>query len=213
MTRPPIHLENRTSIGVKKFSPTAARNKSAIFDALSPHLSKHLRVLEIAAGTGEHAHFMCSRRPDLTWQPTDPDAESRASQNAWREGVESQMAESKNLDVLKVDWDKNISGYDAVYCANMIHIAPLDALYGLAKGTSRLLRRGQILALYGPFLDGENSAPSNLEFSANLKSKNSLWGVRELDSVKHIFADVGFNEKARVNMPNNNRLLIFQKNS
>ncbi len=210
MTDNPIHLETRAHEGVKIFSPTANRNKSPIFEALNPYLPNGVKVLEIASGTGEHAHYVCTQRPDIVWQPTDPDAQSRESQNAWRAGIEAQMLSSHDLDVMRTGWAQAYLSYSALYCANMIHIAPLEALIGLIAGAKEILSKGQILALYGPFLEGDKTAASNLEFDKTLSSKNPDWGVRDLTVVKHMFADAGFNVKTRIEMPRENRLLIFE---
>jgi len=207
----PIHLETRLAEGAKKFSPTANRNKAPIFEALNPYLKPQLRVLEIASGTGEHARHVCEHRPDLIWQPSDPDLESRQSQNAWRSGIETQMLESKNIDVTEAGWAKEYHGYNLIYCANMIHIAPPSALTGLLSGAKEILQAEEIFALYGPFLEGNQTAPSNLQFDRSLKARNPLWGVRDLANVKHMFADAGFNIEAHIEMPKENRLLIFKK--
>jgi len=67
------------------------------------------------------------------------------------------------------------------------------------------------MVLYGPFLEGRKTAQSNLKFDKNLKARNPKWGVRSLDSVKHIFADVGLNLQTRIEMPAENRILVFSK--
>jgi len=63
------------------------------------------------------------------------------------------------------------------------------------------------MILYGPFLFGADSAPSNLDFDVSLKRRNAAWGVREIDFVKHIFAKKGFNVAKLRDMPKNNFLL------
>jgi len=41
--------------------------------------------------------------------------------------------------------------------------------------------------------------------------RNLEWGVRKLSRVKHIFSEQGFNLRARIVMPRENRCLIFEK--
>ena len=89
----------------------------------------------------------------------------------------------------------------------MIHIAPVSALNGLADLAAKAVKDGGQMILYGPFLFGSESAPSNLDFDASLKRRNAAWGVRELDFVKHIFAKNGFNISKLRDMPKNNFLL------
>lgn len=213
MTKPPIHLETREAEGKRLYSPSAGRNSADISKVLSQYLPRGARVLEIASGTGEHAVHMCGVRDDIIWQPSDPDAASRASQNAWASERPGQMLPSLSIDTSVDGWWDDFASmpFDAVYCANMIHIAPWEAALGLAKAMPHILNTGGKLALYGPFKEGEETAPSNLEFDENLKGRNLAWGVRDMQSVKHIFADVGFNMTARIVMPKENRILIFSK--
>ena len=209
MSKLPIHMETREEIGEKLISPSALRNRDPIADVLLPVLTGNARVLEIAAGTGQHAAYFCALRPDINWQPTDIDAKSRQSQNAYRRGFEAQIQPSIALDMTAQDWGRNLGRFDAIYCANMVHIAPWEAALGLAAGARQVLKPGGSLILYGPFLDGKNSAPSNLDFDRNLKSRNPAWGVRDLHSVKHIFAQNGLGFVRAVSMPRDNFFLEF----
>jgi len=210
-SKTPIHLENRDNNGARLMSPTAGRNSQPISDILKDILPSRANVLEIAAGTGEHAVAMCRARADISWQPTDPDPRSRLSQNAWRDTCPGRIFPSLNIDTTKIEWWGGFSAFDVVYCANMIHIAPWTAALGYAKGASQILSANGLVILYGPFLEGAKTAESNLKFDQNLKARNPLWGVRSLDSVKHMFADVGFNLRARYEMPKENRILIFSR--
>lgn len=213
MSKDPIHLENRATKGKRLFSPSAGRNKLSIGQVLEQRLPHGARVLEIASGTGEHAAHICGLRDDIIWQPSDPDAESRASQNAWADHRPGQILPSVMGDVMQENWWSVFPNFDAMFCANMIHIAPWEAAMGLAKGAGQILPNSGELYLYGPFQEGKETAQSNLDFDESLKSRNPEWGVRHLDSVKHIFADAGLNMTARIVMPKENRLLIFIKSS
>ncbi len=211
MSDKPIHLENRGADGARLYSPSAGRNSPDIANVLARRLLRGARVLEIAAGTGEHAVHVCGRRSDIIWQPSDPDAASRASQSAWASECPGQILPSIDIDTTKADWWNDLGSFDAVYCANMIHIAPWEAALGLATGAVHLLSPSGIMCLYGPFQEGEQTAASNLEFDVNLKKRDPAWGVRDLDSVKHIFADTGLKEMTRIVMPKENRMLIFSE--
>ncbi len=207
----PIALEDRDEQGGRLYSPSAGRNREIIGQVLSEHLPRGARVLEIASGTGEHGAHMCRLRPDIIWQCSDIDTASRASQNAWAQDHAGQMLPSLQLDASSNVWWKAIPDINAFFCANMIHIAPWEAFLGLAQGAEHLLTKGQNFILYGPFLEGEGTAPSNLAFDQNLKSRNPDWGVRKLDTVKHILTEHGFTLSARIVMPKENRTLIFSK--
>lgn len=205
MTDKPIALEQREHSEGRLFSPSAGRNKAVITDHLAKWLPENARVLEVGSGTGEHGAALGDRRADVIWQYSDPDEASRASQNAW---ARSDWPSSLPLDLTQVDWCEGLGRYDAIYSANMIHIAPIEAAMGLAAGASELT---DSVILYGPFLFGEASAPSNLDFDRSLKSRDPRWGVREFDFVKHIFEDVGFNKGQRFDMPRNNYLVRLSR--
>ena len=60
----------------KRLSPAAARNKQPILEALLQHLPsappRSIDVLELAAGTGEHAAHLAAGLPQVrSWQPTE----------------------------------------------------------------------------------------------------------------------------------------------
>ena len=207
----PLALEKREAMSGRLVSPSAGRNSDVISNMLNEHLPRGARVLEIASGTGEHAVASCKKRPDILWQPSDPDAASRGSQNAWAREREGQILPSLDINTMQADWASHLGRFDAIFCANMIHIAPWEAAIGLAAGCAKICPQGANVILYGPFLEGEETAPSNLSFDASLKARNPAWGVRKLDSVKHIFSQAGFTLAAPIVMPKENRTLIFTK--
>jgi hypothetical protein len=98
-----------------------------------------------------------------------------------------------------------ISAADAVLCINMIHISPWSSTEGLIAGAGRLLKPGQPLLLYGPFLQaGVETAPSNLDFDSSLRARNPQWGVRALEDVIALARQHGFLRERIVTMPANN---------
>ncbi len=199
----PIALEDRNRDGAKLFSPSAGRNKAVIAEALSELLPDAARVLELGSGTGEHGAALGELRQDIQWQYSDPDAASRASQAAWaREGWPPPL----DVDLRVAQWWDGMEPFDAIFSANMIHISPIEALMGLVKGAEVLTNT---VILYGPFLFGDDSAPSNLAFDLSLRRRDPRWGVRQLEDVKHIFGSAGFNAGETRSMPRNNYLVRF----
>ena len=211
MSKDPIHLENREQAGARLFSPTAGRNKGPIGEVMSEHIPTGAIVLEIASGSGEHGAHMCGLRKDITWQPTDPNAQSRESQDDWAKDCGGRVKPSLSLDTTQPEWWTELPNYDVIYCANMIHIAPWEAAQGMVKGASRILKSGGIFILYGPFKEGDVTAESNLKFDQTLKGRNPRWGVRDIEDVKEAFLEAGFALKERVFMPKENRTLIFTR--
>lgn len=205
MTEKPIALEDRGRDGDRLFSPSAGRNKHLIAAWLAEHLSNKARILEVGSGTGEHGAALGTVCPDVIWQYSDPDANSRASQSAWKQ---DNWPEPLALDLTVPDWAAPLGSFDAIYSANMIHIAPIEAAVGLARGAAQLT---DTVFLYGPFLFGERSAASNIDFDASLKRRDMRWGVREFADVKHIFENEGFKQSERFDMPRNNHIVRLSK--
>lgn len=209
----PIALEERAREGARLSSPSAERNQGVISEVLAEHLPQKAHVLEIASGTGQHALAITRARADLTWQPSDPDAASRASIDAWATLSEGRIAPALAIDTCVSNWfEGHIDQVSSLYCANMIHIAPWAAAEGLFQGAGRILARSAgVFMLYGPFLEGEASAPSNLDFDVSLKSRNPSWGVRALKDVAALAGEHGLSLKARIAMPANNLMLKFER--
>jgi len=196
----------------RRFSESTARNRGPILAVLERVLAKDAKVLEVASGTGEHAMFVARAMSGVVWQPSDPDADSRASIAAWiaheeLTGVLPPLA----IDVRLDDWGVGKT-FDAIVAINMIHIAPREATPGLFRGARRLLRSGGVLLLYGPFKrDGTHTAPSNEAFDQWLKQRDPAFGVRDLGDVARVGEENGFALRETVEMPANNLTVVFAK--
>ncbi|WP_417498050.1 DUF938 domain-containing protein [Maricaulis sp.] len=210
---PEIALEARQADAARLFSPSAARNRDAIGDMLARLLPKGARVLEIGSGTGEHAVAVCQRRPDLDWQPSDPDPASRTSQDAWAADAAPNMRPSIDLDLTRPGWPGALDVFDAIVCVNVIHIAPWSVAEALANASRDRVVAGGLVYLYGPYLEGEATAPSNLDFDRSLRSRNPAWGVRARSDVEALFAAAGWAAPDRHVMPANNLSLVFHSRS
>ncbi|KQV85990.1 DUF938 domain-containing protein [Pelomonas sp. Root1237] len=198
----------------RRHSPAAERNGPPILAALQrllPHRPSGGLLLEIASGTGQHAAFLSEGLPGWQWQPSDFDAASLPSIAAWCEGL-ARVRPPITLNVLDADWAGVPAQVDAIYCANMIHIAPWASTAGLMQGAARHLAPDGLLITYGPYLvDGEATAPSNLAFDADLRERNPAWGIRRLNDVAEQAAAAGLQLRERLDMPANNLLLAWQR--
>lgn len=195
----------------KRHAPATARNRDAILAVLQDVLPTSGLVLEVASGTGEHIVDFARHFPALTWQPSDYDRLGLASIAAWSaEAGHPNLRQPVQLDASADDWP--IHQAEAILCINMVHISPWVATQGLMAGAGRILPPGGLLYLYGPYLrDGEDTAPSNLAFDANLKAQNPEWGLRDLGAVVDLAANHGLHLEQVIDMPANNLSLIFRR--
>jgi hypothetical protein len=197
----------------RRHAPSTLRNRQPILDVLDRVLPERGLVLEIASGSGEHAVFFASALPRIRWQPTDRDPEALASIEAYQsDAALTNLAPPLTLDAVSERWP--VDRADAVVSINMIHIAPFAACEGLFRGSARCLGEGAPLILYGPFgFDGSFSAPSNAAFDADLRSRNSSWGIRDLADVDRVALAAGFERALLVSLPANNHAIVFRRRS
>lgn len=195
----------------RRHSPAADRNKQPILEILQRVLPESGLVLEIASGTGQHAAWFAGHLPAWTWQPTDADPDALPSIAAW--AAEAGLANVRpplHLDVMAPAW--LVTTVDAVFCANMLHIAPWATCAALMRGAARHLAPQGLLVLYGPYLvDGQVTAPSNLAFDADLHSRNPAWGLRRLADVAKEAREAGLELQEQFAMPANNLTLVFRR--
>ena len=213
----PVALEQRgVSADQRMFSPSAARNSAPILGVMKRVLPTTGVVLEIGCGTGEHAVCFAEAMPNLIWQPSDTDTNSRASTASWIKFVGLKNVPAPlDINVCSTLWGvEETAPLDAIVSINMIHIAPWAASLGLFAGAGRLLRTGGLLILYGPFMrGGVHNAPSNADFDASLKERNPSWGVRDIADLERIGDASGLCLREMIDMPSNNAIVVFSKSS
>ena len=191
-------------------SPAAERNRGPILEVLARLLPPQARVLEVASGTGQHAAHFAAAQPGWTWQPTEAEAGALPAIAARCAGLAGVRA-PRVLDVMSLPWPVAPGGFDAVFCANLIHIAPWPTCAALMAGAAQALAPQGALVLYGPYLvDGEAPAPGNLAFDADLRARNPSWGLRRLDDVTAAALQAGLVLEQRFDMPANNLMLLFR---
>jgi Protein of unknown function (DUF938) len=190
-------------------SPAAERNRAPILAALQRLLPPSGLLLEIASGAGQHAAFCSAGLPGWRWLPSDFDAACLPSIAAWCAGLDQVLAPLQ-LDVLQPHWPGVPPRVDAVFCANMIHIAPWACCAGLMRGAAHHLSARGLLITYGPYLEDDvGTSPGNLAFDAELRARNPAWGLRRREDVAHEAAKSGLALRERVAMPANNLLLVW----
>jgi len=196
---------------MKREAPATQRNREPIAAVLAQELPQAGTVLEVASGTGEHVIHFAELFARLQWQPSDPDAEARASIAAWAgEAQLPNLLPAVALDCTAEHWP--VAQADAMICTNMVHISPVEATRGLVSGAARLLPAGAPLLVYGPFVEADvPTAPSNLAFDADLQRRDSRWGLRDLAWLDEAAGAHGLTRTRRVAMPANNLMLVYRR--
>jgi hypothetical protein len=195
----------------RRHSPAAERNRAPIGAELLRRLPPQGLMLEIASGTGQHAAHFAAALPGWRWQPSDGDARSLPSIAAWCEGI-ANVLPPLHLDVLAAQWPGVPAAVDAIYCANLLHISPWATCAALMQGAARHLSARGLLVLYGPYLvDDAPTASSNQAFDADLRGRDSAWGLRRLADVQREAQAAGLDLRERIAMPANNLLLVFAR--
>ncbi|MEZ4380159.1 MAG: DUF938 domain-containing protein [Nannocystaceae bacterium] len=199
----------------RRFAPAAARNQAPIFAVLREHLPERGAVLELGAGSGEHAAAFAPRLPGLRWRPSDPDRAARASIDAWAAEVgAANIDPALELDAADATWPigQDEEALAAILAINVVHISPWSTAEGIFAGAGRHLGADGLLFLYGPYrIGGAHTAPSNAAFDASLRARDARWGVRDLEALCALGEAAGLQLRERVAMPANNFSLIFRR--
>lgn len=191
------------------FSPAAERNRGPILAVLERYLPQRARVLEVGAGTGQHAVHFSERLTVSSWLPTDlPGQIPQLRARIVRQGGPG-LLEPVALDVTDRPWQ--LGPADLIFTANTVHIMPWPNTPALLEESARLLTPGGRLVIYGPFMyAGRHTASSNETFDRSLKQRDPEMGVRDAEKLVRHAEMVGLNLIEDAGMPANNRTLVLQ---
>ena len=194
------------------------RNHEPIWAVLEKFLArKSGDVVEAGSGTGQHVVHFATRTPDITWWPSDLNERHLKSIEAWRThaGLPN-IRPPLQIDLTDPAWCPEMhdgSGPTellAVFCANVIHIAPWRVAEGLFAGAARYLRSDGRLFLYGPFKrEGKHTALSNAVFDTSLREQDPEWGVRDIADLEKLAEAGGLALIETAEMPANNMILAY----
>jgi len=194
---------------VKRTAPAALLNREPIARALARVLPASGRVVELGSGTGEHVLLLAARFPGLTFQPSDPDPEARASIAAW-------AAEARLPNLLPpLDWDVRQGGWrarpaDAVLCLNVLHASPPECAGALLDGAAAILPARGPLVVHGPFTRfGAAPAGRLARLDGKLRAHDPALGVRDLEALTAAAARRGLGREEVLPMPEEGDLLVL----
>jgi SAM-dependent methyltransferase len=196
------------------------RNHEPIWAVLQKFLAgKSGHVVEAGSGTGQHVVHFAKRTPGIIWWPSDLNERHLKSIEAWRAySALPNIRSPLRIDLTDPAWCPAMQDGSgpaellAVFCANVIHIAPWRVAEGLFAGAGRYLRADGRLFLYGPFKrEGKHTAMSNAVFDTSLRQQDAEWGVRDIADLEKLAAGVGLALVETVPMPANNLILVFTR--
>ena len=191
-------------------SEACERNKGPILAVLTGALAAEHSVLEIGSGTGQHAVHFARHLPHLSWQPSERSGELAALSERIRLEGPPNLRPAIELDVRSRPWP--VSGVDAVFSANTLHIMAWAEVEEFFRGVGAVLRRPGVLCVYGPFrYGGEYTSASNADFDRYLHIRDPASGVRDFEALAALAAAQGLALAADHAMPANNRTLVWRR--
>lgn len=195
---------------MKPFAASSEQNKEPILSVLREMFSDPGAVLEIGAGTGQHAVYFASELPHLTWQPTEK-ADQLAGIRLWVEEADlANINDPLELDVTQASWP--LENTDMVFSANTVHIMSWPDVMCMFSGLGKILRSGGLLCLYGPFnYNNKYTSESNARFDVWLKDRDPKSGIRNFEDMDEQARQAGLNLFKDFEMPENNRVLVWKK--
>jgi SAM-dependent methyltransferase len=194
----------------KPYAESSEQNKEPILSVIREVFVEPGTVLEIGAGTGQHAVYFSSEMSHLTWQPTER-ADQLAGIRLWREEAGlSNINEPLELDVTQEIWP--IENADMVFSANTVHIMSWPDVMCMFSGLGKVLRSDGLFCLYGPFnYNNEYTSESNARFDIWLKDRDPESGIRNFEDLEEQAKQAGMGLFKDFEMPENNRILVWRK--
>ncbi len=194
----------------KPYAESCDQNGQSILEVLKPRLPKQGKLLEIGSGTGQHAVMFAPYFPLLSWQTSDVIDNHSGIQMWLDETGRSNLIPPIALDVMTDPWPT--CRYNAIYSANTSHIMSMAAVEAMFRLVSQTLISEACFFLYGPFMDnGRHTSESNARFDLWLKTGDPQRGVRDVTCLKQISKPLLLDLVDDIAMPENNRILIWQK--
>ncbi len=197
---------------MKPYSQACENNKIPILNSLAKWFSDVSHVLEIGAGTGQHAVYFAEQLPSLIWQPCDL-IENHPGIIQWIEDTQLVNIEYPiSLDVKTIVWPN--AKFDAVYTANTCHIMHWPEVIAMFEGVSTILSSGGLFVIYGPFnYNNAYTSQSNEHFDRMLRKRDPESGLRNFEDLISLAEQNVFSLMEDNDMPANNRLLVFKRNN
>jgi SAM-dependent methyltransferase len=198
---------------VKRFAHGIERHREAITALLDRLLRAPGTVLEIGAGTGQHAVFFAAAMPSIVFVPSEKDPGLVDSIDAWRaDAALPNLRAPRLIDVTAEEWDA--PPVTAILAIDLCHAAPWPVTVGLLTGAGRVLPPGGDLLLVGPFRRAPASLPRPLEeLDAELRQRSPHLGVRDLGEITTVAQSRGLRAASVHELPGHNLCAVFRTSS
>ena len=195
---------------MKPYSESCDRNRAPILAVLRTAFADRRHVLEIASGTGQHAVYFGAAMPHLRWQASERPGNCEGIR-AWRDEANlPNVLAPLALDLNDAVWP--VGMFDAVFNANTVHIVSWPTVGRLFEGIGKVLSPGGIVSMYGPFnYGGRFTSESNARFDAWLKARDPASGLRDFEAVDALAMAQGLELVNDIEMPANNRILLWRR--
>ena len=202
------------SIPHKPYSESCDQNRDPILDVIQPLLTNKEKdkksVLEIGSGTGQHAVYFAKKLPHLVWQTSD--------QQPYHEGIKLWLDDA-GLDNTPPPIPLNVSSdtwpnqkFDAIFSANAVHIMAWDNVVDFFENAPKLLNKGGLFILYGPFnYNQQYTSESNTRFDIWLKQRDPNSAIRDFEALDQLAQQAGLVLQSDHTLPANNRILVWEK--
>ena len=195
----------------KPYAPSCDKNQSVILSTLKEVIKDQPgKLLEVGSGTGQHAVFCAPHFPQLTWCTSDVTANHEGIQQWLEEIPIANIEKPVEFEVGTHSFPKG--DFDYVFTANTLHIMSWEKCQTLIKSFGENLKEQAVVMIYGAFnYNGDFTSESNKRFNQWLKDRDSQSGIRRFEDVEALFQEQGFSLQQHIEMPANNRFLIFRK--
>ncbi len=193
----------------KPYALSCDKNSEPILKVLKEYLPECRSLLEVGAGTGQHAIFMAPHFKDLQWTLADMEERHEGIEMWLHDFPRANVNGPVEYEVGKTDFPEG--DFDAVFTANTLHIMSWPLCLRLFDDLTSL-PSGSLFLVYGAFMyGGEFTSESNADFQKWLQGKFPGSGLRDFEKVEAELKERQFLLVKDHEMPANNRMLVFKK--
>ncbi|HEY6643767.1 DUF938 domain-containing protein [Povalibacter sp.] len=195
---------------LQPYSEACERNKEPILGVLRSWFLRKGVVLEIGAGTGQHAVHFAANLPHLEWTSTDREENLEGIRSWFEAAALPNLHGPLALDVRQEIWPVREALY--AFSANTGHIMSWREVEAMFAGVSVALEPGGCFCLYGPFnRNGQFTSDSNRVFDESLRARNPEMGIRDDQALLALGSRCELKFAADYSLPAKNRLLVWTK--